>query len=252
MQCIGIIPARFASTRFPGKPLALIGNKTMIRRVYEQASLSSLLSEVVVATDDDRIYKHVAEFGKVVMTGLHHQSGTERCNEALALINHDRRYTHDDCVINIQGDEPFINPFQIDNLINILANSDRQIATLVKKLESPEDVENPHVVKVVFDHAGKALYFSRARIPFCREDQNSHTFDHWLYYKHIGIYGYRISILDKLVSLPAGKLEQAESLEQLRWLEHGFQIHISETTYEGISIDTPDDLKKIPPIALGP
>lgn len=250
MECIGIIPARYSSTRFPGKPLAMIGGKSMIRRVYEQASLSSSLSQVVVATDDHRIFDHVADFGHVVMTGMHHQSGTDRCHEALVKLNQDGKYKPTDCVINIQGDEPFINPLQIDNIASILTNHDHQIASLYKRLENQVDLDNPNVVKVVFDNTGRALYFSRSPIPFCRGKQPEETPTQWLHFKHLGLYGYRINILEELVSLPLGRLERAESLEQLRWLEHGFQIHLNETQHEGIAIDTPDDLKKIPPMNL--
>ncbi len=245
MQFIGIIPARFASSRFPGKPLAKIGGKTMIRRVYEQALKCDLLNEVVVATDDDRIYEHVHSFGRVVMTSTLHRSGTDRCLEAFNIINKQNAYSDEDGLINIQGDEPFVDPGQIAQLAGMLQDPTKKIVSLVKKISSPEAFNNPNVVKVVRSLNGKALYFSRTAIPYLRNDAMpaEHLPDHA--YKHIGLYGFRISTLKKIAAMKAGALERTESLEQLRWMENGIDIYLSETFSESIAIDTPEDLKKI-------
>src|SRR4030095_2403794 len=205
MKTLGIIPARFGSTRFPGKPLALIHGKSMIQRVFERASKASLLAEVVVATDDDRIYNHVVEFGgKAVMTSPDHPSGTDRCAEVLKLNGKPF-----DFVVNIQGDEPYIHPQQIDLLINCLANSNASIGTLVKKIVDPKELLNRNIPKVVFNSEGIALYFSRQAIPYCKEENLTDFLKRGFFYKHIGIYGYRASILPKLEALPTGKLEQS-------------------------------------------
>jgi 3-deoxy-manno-octulosonate cytidylyltransferase (CMP-KDO synthetase) len=237
----GIIPARWASTRFPGKPLALINGKTMIRRVYDQAAHAQSLSKVVVATDDRRIFDHVAAFGgEVMMTSSKHQSGTSRCAEII-----ERSGAADpDVVINIQGDEPFIDPSQIDNLAALFSEPGVQIATLVKKITNTEELINPNVVKVVTTTDGKALYFSRAAIPFVRGYTEGEFLDTAAFYKHIGIYAYRTEVLKHIIKLPAGALETAESLEQLRWLEHGLTIHTALTNLESFAVDTPDDLSK--------
>lgn len=233
---VGIIPARYASTRLPGKPLIDIGGKTMIQRVYEQASLCNNLSEVVVATDDERIYNHVLSFGgKCVMTAEFHQSGTDRCAEAASKLE-----TMPDAVINIQGDEPFISPNQIGLIAQAFTQPNTQIATLCKKIEHEQDVANPNWVKVVSNIHGNALYFSRSAIPYRRNQGVDIN-----YMKHIGIYGYQFNVLNELANLVPSSLELAESLEQLRWLEHGYQIRLIETTEEGISIDTPEDLKRV-------
>ncbi|RMG79850.1 MAG: 3-deoxy-manno-octulosonate cytidylyltransferase [Bacteroidetes bacterium] len=236
MKIIGIIPARYQSSRFPGKPLADIKGKTMIQRVYEQALLCPDLSEVIVATDDNRILNHVKEFGgKVVMTSPHHQSGTERCAEVLNQVSCD-------AVINIQGDEPFIDPSQITQVAQLLKNGN-SIATLIKKIDDLTILNNPNIPKVVIDKTGKALYFSRATIPYVRDHKaalNTHVF-----YKHIGIYGYLSKTLKEIVKLKPSPLEIAERLEQLRWLENGFSIQTSETQIETFGIDVPEDLKKI-------
>jgi 3-deoxy-manno-octulosonate cytidylyltransferase (CMP-KDO synthetase) len=238
-KILGIIPARYASTRFPAKPLADIQGKSMIQRVYEQAKKSKSLSRVIVATDDERIFSHVKNFsGEVSMTRENHVSGTDRCHETLTQQNEAFDY-----VINIQGDEPFIQPEQIDLLASLL-NGQTEIATLVKKIEQTETLFNPNTVKAVIDGTGKALYFSRSPIPHMR---NTHVAD-WLskhsFYKHIGLYAYRADILDKITKLPVSSLEKAESLEQLRWLENGFNIQTAVTTIETIGIDTPEDLEK--------
>jgi 3-deoxy-manno-octulosonate cytidylyltransferase (CMP-KDO synthetase) len=237
MKVLGIIPARYASTRFPGKPLVEIGGKTMISRVYTQC-IKSDLSEVVVATDDSRIFHHVKTFGKVVMTGEHHPSGTDRCNEVAEKLTEKFDY-----IVNIQGDEPFIDPKQINLLISLL-NGHTQIATLIKKIESAEHLFNPNVVKAVKGASGEALYFSRSPIPHVRGKEDKDWLNHQTYYKHIGMYGYRADVLPKIAALKQGILEKAESLEQLRWLENGYSIQTAETNQETFGIDAPDDLKK--------
>jgi 3-deoxy-manno-octulosonate cytidylyltransferase (CMP-KDO synthetase) len=234
----GIIPARYASSRFPGKPLALIGNRPMIQRVYEQASKS--LSLVYVATDDERIYDAVLSFGgKAIMTSPDHQSGTDRCAEAVALIAGDP-----DVVINIQGDEPFIRPEQIDLLKECFTSESVEIATLVRKVEAGEDIFNPNQPKVVITAEGDALYFSRAAIPYIRDTETGKWAGKHVYYKHIGLYAYRTDTLKKITLLPRSPLEIAESLEQNRWLENGFRVRTAVTLWESIGIDTPEDLEK--------
>jgi 3-deoxy-manno-octulosonate cytidylyltransferase (CMP-KDO synthetase) len=235
MKKIGIIPARYGSTRFPGKPLVQIFGKPMIQHVYERVS-ESLLDEVVVATDNEDIFQCVQQFGgKVVMTSPEHPSGTDRCGEAAQLIGAE----YSDIIINIQGDEPFIQKDQINSLAKLFENPDVQIATLVKPFGSNEDPNNPNQVKVVFSSDFKALYFSRSPIPYPRESSNNQ------YYKHLGIYAYRYSILQQLIKLPVSSLEKIEKLEQLRWLESHFSIYVSITHHESIAIDTPEDLLKI-------
>ena len=248
MRSVGIIPSRYASTRFPGKPLIDIGGKSMIQRVYEQASLSSLLSAVIVATDDDRIYNHVASFGgKVLMTSIDHTNGTTRCKEVISLLEKSGEYY--DVAVNIQGDEPTINPVQIDSVINLFIDNKVQIATLAKKITQSEELFDPNVVKVVLTNDKKALYFSRQAIPMIRGIDVSGWLAQSTYFKHIGLYGYRVDILKQIVELPLGKLEQAESLEQLRWLENGFCVSVDITDIESIAIDTPDDLRKLETIS---
>jgi 3-deoxy-manno-octulosonate cytidylyltransferase (CMP-KDO synthetase) len=240
MDVLGIIPARFASTRFPGKPLTDINGKTMIRRVFEQASASGL-TEVIVATDDDRIYNHVLDFGgKAVMTAEHHQSGTDRCFEAYKQF--DKPYEY---IINIQGDEPFIKPEQIDLVASCFNHPNTQLATLVKKITTEEELFNVNAPKVVLSNTGDALYFSRQAIPYCRNVPQDIWHKQHTYYKHIGIYGYRADILEQITQLPPSALELAESLEQLRWLENGFKITTALTEFETIGIDSPEDLEKV-------
>ncbi|MDX5421360.1 MAG: 3-deoxy-manno-octulosonate cytidylyltransferase [Hymenobacteraceae bacterium] len=240
MEVLGIIPARYASTRFPGKPLTNINGKSMILRVYEQAKKSGL-ADVLVATDDERILQHVQSFGgKAVMTAEHHQSGTDRCFEAYKL--HDVPYEY---IVNIQGDEPFIKPEQINLLIACFQNPQTQLATLIKKVVSPEELFNVNAPKVVINQAKEALYFSRQPIPYCRNVPNDIWHKQHTYYKHIGIYGYRADILEQITQLPPSSLELAESLEQLRWLEHGFRIATALTEFETIGIDTPEDLERV-------
>jgi 3-deoxy-manno-octulosonate cytidylyltransferase (CMP-KDO synthetase) len=237
MKILGIIPARYASTRFPGKPLAMIGDKSMIERVYIQC-IKSNLTDVFVATDDERIYKHVKTFGKVKMTGDHHQSGTDRCQEVVEKMGDSFDY-----VINIQGDEPFINPEQI-NLLASLLDGKTEIATLVKKIERPEQLFNPNVVKAVRGVHHQALYFSRSPVPYVRGKREQEWLNNHTFFKHIGMYAYRTDILKKITDLKPTTLEKTESLEQLRWLESGFSILTAETHLETFGIDSPEDLKQ--------
>ena len=242
MKFIGIIPARFASSRFPGKPLAEIQGRTMVQRVYQQAKQSKILSEVYVATDDERIEGHVKEFGgKVVVTSRDHQSGTDRCFEAIKKIDRGNC----DIVINIQGDEPFIHPAQIDKVGSCFKSEGIQIATLVKKINKKEELLNVNIPKVIFNKDKKAIYFSRTAIPYYRGKDISEAISLHAYYKHIGIYAYRIEVLEAITQLSPTALELAESLEQLRWLENGYKINIEITELESIAIDTPEDLKRI-------
>ena len=238
----GIIPARYASSRFPGKPLAMIGNKSMIQRVYEQASKS--IDLVCVATDDGRIYDAVKSFGgKAVMTSADHQSGTDRCAEAADLLAAETG-GRIDIVINIQGDEPFIKPEQINLVKDCFRDENVRIATLVRKAEPGEDIFNPNQPKVIINTQGDAIYFSRAAIPYQREgDKDEWTGKH-SYYKHIGLYAYRTETLRKITKLAPSPLEIAESLEQNRWIENGFRIRTAVTIWESIGIDTPDDLER--------
>lgn len=237
MKILIVIPARYASTRFPAKPLVDIGGKSMIQRVYEQAKKTPGISAVVVATDHQKISEHVTSFGGAVcMTKESHVSGTDRCYEALTLQKDKFDY-----VINIQGDEPFIQPEQITLLANLLDGS-TEIATLVKSIENPEQLFNPNVVKAVISQKGEALYFSRSTIPHIRNTPNEVWMQKHTFYKHIGMYAYRTDILQQLTILPVSTLEKAESLEQLRWLENGFKIKVAETKQETIGIDTPEDL----------
>lgn len=236
MTWTGIIPARYASSRFPGKPLAVIADKPMIRHVYEQC-LSSRLDRIVVATDDERIFRAVEEFGgEVVMTSGDHPSGTDRCGEAAQILQLDTS----DGIVNIQGDEPFIRPEQINALIDAFDNPEVAISTLMTRLPNLPEAADPHTVKVIRRLNGKALYFSRYAIPFTRDDENDTT----VYYKHIGIYAYRNAVLQKIIGLPESYLERKEKLEQLRWLENGMDIYMVLCEYDGISIDTPGDLIK--------
>lgn len=238
----GIIPARYASSRFPGKPLALIGNKTMIERVYDQAVKS--LDLVYVATDDKRIFDIVINFGgKAIMTSPHHQSGTDRCAEAIDTIVLETGHPVD-VVINIQGDEPFIKPEQIELLKKCFTGNNIEIATLVRRTEPGEDIFNPNQPKAVINYNGDAIYFSRAAIPFIRDTEKSDWSKEHVYYKHIGLYAYRTDILKKITLLNRSPLEISESLEQNRWIENGFRIKTAVTIWENIGIDTPDDLER--------
>jgi len=245
MSILGIIPARYASSRFPGKPLADINGRSMILRVCDQALLSAVFRDVLLATDDDRIFKHVKTAGfNVVMTSGAHRSGTDRCLEALEIWEQEHGFLFDH-VINIQGDEPFIHPDQIRKVASLLTTGNAGIATLAKLITTSDDIFNPNVVKVVFDEKMNALYFSRSPVPYLREADEKHWPDKQAHYKHIGIYGFKAAVLKEACSLPESALEKHESLEQLRWLEHGMQIKLDLTVSESVSIDMPDDLLKI-------
>jgi len=238
MKIIGIIPARHASSRLPGKALAKIGEYTMIEHVYRQAIQAKCLMQLVVATDHQDIYDEVSQFGgNVVMTDTTHPSGTDRCLEAA-----DKSGKEFDFIINIQGDEPFIDPDQID-LLGSQCKADTEIATLIQPLTDSNELFNPNVVKVVRNSNGEALYFSRATIPAIRDKEKEEWMDSLAYYKHIGMYAYRQDILRKVTTLPQGMLEKAESLEQLRWLEAGYRISVTETGLPTMGIDTPEDLE---------
>ena len=238
MKFIGIIPARYASTRFPGKPLAMLGGRTVIQRVYEQAA--AVLEEAYVATDDERIFKAVEEFGgRVVMTRQDHKSGTDRIEEAAEKIG-----TQADVIINIQGDEPFIQKSQIETLKSLFENSETQIGTLGKKFESIEAATNPNSPKIVTDKNGFALYFSRSVIPYIRGKEQAEWLQYFPFLKHLGLYAYRRDVLRQITQLPQSPLELAESLEQLRWLENGYRIRVGLTDVETVGIDTPDDLRR--------
>lgn len=241
MHILGIIPARFGSTRFPGKPLADIGGISMVMRVVNQVRKCRMIREVVVATDDERILRHVEENGaQAVLTSPDHPSGTDRCLEALELTCSDA-----DGVINIQGDEPFVDPAQLDLLAAMLLKNDTEVATLATPIRDYTTLTDPNKVKVVFGNAGRAIYFSRFPIPFRKglpQDQWLHTGP---YYKHLGLYAYRSDILHRICLLAPSPLEQAESLEQLRWLEAGYRISVAVTPLETPAVDTPEDLEKV-------
>jgi 3-deoxy-manno-octulosonate cytidylyltransferase (CMP-KDO synthetase) len=239
MKFTVIIPARYASTRFPGKPLAMLGGKPVIQRVYEQAS--KLQSPVYVATDDERIYQCVCDFGgQAVMTRNDHKSGTDRIEEAVEKIGTDA-----DVIINIQGDEPFVQVSQIEVLCHLFDDPETQIGTLGKPFESMEAVQNPNSPKIVRDRRGFALYFSRSVIPFVRgKDQGAGNKMEFPYLKHLGMYAYRREVLHEITQLPQSSLELTESLEQLRWLENGYRIRVGLTDVETVGIDTPADLER--------
>lgn len=239
MKIVGIIPARYASTRFPAKPLADIGGQSMIERVYQQACKCQSLDRTIVATDHERIYDHVKSKGiEVYMTAANHTSGTDRCFEALALVN--KKF---DYVINIQGDEPFIAPEQIDLLASLL-HGGVELATLKKKIQDPADLQNSNTVKVITNSKNEAIYFSRSALPHLRNTPLHLWLTKHTYFKHIGLYAYRPDVLREIVNLPPSPLEKAESLEQLRWIENGYRIKLAETEQETISIDTPEDLAR--------
>jgi len=245
MRVLGVIPARFASSRFPGKPLAMIDGKSMIQRVYEQASKSRSLDMVLIATDDTRIEKHVLDFGgKVMMTSGSHTSGTERIGEVIRRIG-EQADGGFDIVVNIQGDEPQLNPEQIDLAVKCFSDPAIQISTLMKQIMNREEVLNPNVVKVVVNSYSEALYFSRSAIPYVRDHLPSEWFENQIFFKHIGLYAYSTDVLKQILLLPSGTLEKAESLEQLRWLENGFKIKVIPTLFETVSVDTPEDLLKL-------
>ena len=242
MKYLGIIPARYASTRFPAKPLAMLGGMMVVERVYRQ--VEGVLDDVVVATDDERIETAVRQFGgKVVMTSTSHRSGTDRCYEALTKVGADRF----DVVVNIQGDEPFIQPQQLHTVCACFDDSSVDIATLVKPFTVADGyaaLENANSPKVVVNKRMEALYFSRSIIPYLRGKDREEWLSNHTYYKHIGLYAYRTEVLKQITALPQGTLERAESLEQLRWLENGYKIKVGITDVETIGIDTPEDLQR--------
>lgn len=239
MRFIGIIPARFASTRFPGKPLAMLGGKCVIQRVYEQ--VAAVLEDAYVATDDRRIYETVTGFGgKAVMTSPDHKSGTDRIEEAAGIIGGDY-----DVVVNIQGDEPFIHRRQIEAVCRCFDDPSTQIATLGKPFGADFDaISNPNSPKIVVDNNGYAMYFSRSVIPFIRGKEHEEWAAAYPFLKHIGLYAYRRDVLAEVTRLPQSSLEKAESLEQLRWLQNGYRIKVGLTDIETVGIDTPDDLER--------
>lgn len=238
MKFIGIIPARYASTRFPGKPLALLGGKPVIQHVYEK--VAAVLEAAYVATDDERIYDVVKSFGgQVVMTRTDHKSGTDRIEEAIEKIGGEW-----DVVVNVQGDEPFVAKSQLDTICHCFDDPTTQIATLGKPFESMEAVQNPNSPKIVVDNIGFAMYFSRSVIPYVRGKEKSSWLTHYPFLKHLGIYAYRKDVLRQVTQLPQSSLEIAESLEQLRWLQNGFKIKVGTTDVETVGIDTPQDLER--------
>ena len=238
MKFIGIIPARYASTRFPGKPLVLLGGKPVIQHVYEK--VAAVLEAAYVATDDERIYDVVKSFGgQVVMTRTDHKSGTDRIEEAIEKIGGEW-----DVVVNVQGDEPFVAKNQLDTICHCFDDPTTQIATLGKPFESMEAVQNPNSPKIVVDNMGFAMYFSRSVIPYVRGKEMSSWLTHYPFLKHLGIYAYRKDVLRQVTQLPQSSLEIAESLEQLRWLQNGFKIKVGTTDVETVGIDTPQDLER--------
>jgi 3-deoxy-manno-octulosonate cytidylyltransferase (CMP-KDO synthetase) len=241
MSILGIVPARYDSTRFPGKPLIKIGSKTMVELVYEQAKKCKHLKDVIVATDDVRIYDHVLSFGgNVILTSKSHQSGTDRCAEVVEELK--TNYTS---VINIQGDEPFIDPEQISLVAASLIITNSDIVTLAKKIETVADLFNENKVKVVMDKNDFAIYFSRAPIPFQKENKKDNWLQNHNYYKHIGMYGFKIKTLLEITKLSVSELEKTESLEQLRWIDNGYKIRVEHTEIETDAIDTESDYQSI-------
>ncbi len=239
MTIVGIIPARYSSTRFPGKPLVLINGKSMLQRVYEQAAKSNL-TEIIIATDDDRIKEHALSFGaKVIITKPEHPSGTDRCYEAYVLNNKNFDY-----VLNIQGDEPFLDPEQINSLVNE-CNGEVEISTQMIKCNSHDVLFDLGEVKIVLNTKNEALYFSRNVIPFIKGKDESEWHLHYNYFRHVGMYAYKVEVLEKITKLMPSELEKAESLEQLRWLENGFKIKCVETIYDSHCVDTPEDIEKV-------
>ena len=237
---LGIIPARYASSRFPGKPLVIINGKSMLQRVYEQTKLSDLLNRIVIATDDKRIEEHAKGFGaEVVMTKEDHPSGTDRCFEAYQKINQTFDY-----VLNIQGDEPFLHPDQINSLAEVCDGS-TEIATQMIKCTSHDVLFDAGEVKITLNTNSEALYFSRNVIPHIKNIDQKEWHKHFEYFRHVGMYAYKVDVLEKITKLPVSKLEKAESLEQLRWLENGFKIKCAVTNHDSHCIDTPEDIEKV-------
>ncbi len=244
MTAIVIIPARYESTRFPGKPLAPLNGKPLIRHVYENSKKSRLAEDVIVATDSENIFNAVLEFGgKAVMTSKEHASGTDRIAEAAGALDYD-------IIVNVQGDEPLIRADMIDDVIRLLDDKRAAMGTLIKKIEGPEEVFDPNVVKAVFDKEGFAMYFSRAPIPYHRDEWKGfgrftvHG-SRFTVFKHLGIYSYRRDVLLNLAKMEPVELEKTEKLEQLRALVNGFRIKVKETTYETVGVDTPQDLERV-------
>jgi 3-deoxy-manno-octulosonate cytidylyltransferase (CMP-KDO synthetase) len=241
MKVLAIIPARYASTRFPGKPLVDIAGKSMIQRVVENVQQCKSISQIVVATDDERILSHVQGLGALaVMTNSEHPSGTDRCLEAFEILHSDA-----DCIINVQGDEPFVDPKQLESLIDLIAQPEVTIATLAKKITDAQTLHDAAKVKVVLNAHAQALYFSRQAIPFYRNAENSSWHTLHTYYKHLGLYAYKPAKLKEICALKPSSLEKAESLEQLRWIENGHAIHVALTEIESPAIDTPEDLQAV-------
>ncbi len=240
MKVIGIIPARFASSRFPGKPLAMIEGKSMIERVYQQAKSSRLLEEVLIATDDERIADHVKQFGApVVMTKAEHPSGTDRCYEAYQVFNKTFDY-----VLNIQGDEPFLDPAQIDEMANA-CDGKNEIITQMTRCHDPKVLFDLGEVKIAINQQHEALYFSRQVIPAIKNQAPEEWHLFYPYFRHVGMYAYRVDVLESICTLGPSSLELVESLEQLRWLENGFKIKCVETRYDSHGVDTPEDIAKV-------
>lgn len=239
MKVLGVIPARYSSSRFPGKPLIDLKGKSMIQRVYEGAKKSTLIDKLVVATDDERILNHVKAFGgEVVMTSEMHTTGTDRCGEVAKL------YPDFDVVINIQGDEPLVDYRQLEDLIRLFENDNTQIATLGITLNALEDLANENRIKMVLNHQNEALYFSRSSIPNTQK-YKADAFAEKVFIRHIGLYGFRANILNEIIQLPITTLETLESLEQLRWLFYGYKIKVAMTTIETPNIDTPEDVDQV-------
>ena len=244
MRVLAVIPARYASTRFPGKPLAMLGGKSILSHVWNRANQATKVDTVIVATDDDSICDHMERLageGSVMMTSDQHRSGTDRCGEVLQRLGADSQDY--DIVVNLQGDEPFIDPRQIDDLVSCFGDPEVQIATLMTPIHSTEELLSPNNVKVVCDEDFRALYFSRQPIPYCRGIEPNQWLEHGDYHKHVGIYAFRSQVLSELCELETAPLEECEKLEQLRWLSAGYRIHVLETPHANIGIDTPDDLK---------
>jgi len=238
MKITAIIPARFASTRFPGKPLVKIAGKAMIERVYERVLACKAIHDTIIATDDKRIFDFVEAFGgKALMTSDQHQSGTDRIAEVAARIE-------TDVVVNVQGDEPFITSSQLEQLVGVFENEKVEIATLVRPIDELEDLHNPNVVKAVISEHQQALYFSRSPVPFLRDVAAANWLGQQKHFQHLGLYAYRKNVLLNISQLPPSPLEQSEALEQLRWLEAGYDIHVTQTQEKAIGVDTPADVKK--------
>ncbi len=243
VKCIGIIPARYGSSRFPGKALADIQGKSMVRRVYEQAVKA--VGVVYVATDDERIFQNIVQSGgHAIMTSPLHNSGTDRCAEALKIAENQRKETFD-VVLNIQGDEPFIEPRQLSLVMSCFRDPDTQIATLVKKIQEPDDLLDRNRPKVVVNRKSEAMYFSRLPVPFVRGMDSRDWLTMHDFYMHIGLYGFRKDILLRISKLKQSPLERCESLEQLRWLENGYRIKVRRTRYDSCGVDTPEDLERL-------